>query len=126
MNVLLTNPILISLEAAKLVLEDGQTGVIEFTLFDQPMRLIVDSSEYEYDINVSVNDSVRLKENFSILLADSKGIVKEIIPDYTEDRAKVLFDEIYPDQSVSKIDIEVSHSKASILIELPLSLIERI
>lgn len=126
MNVVLTEPIVISISSAKLVLEEGSTGTIEFTYLDQPLRLNIESTSYAYDIEIAVNDRVQLVESYSSLAANSKGIVQEIIPNVTEDRAKVLFDEIYPDQVINSIETHVITANPSVLVELPLGILEKI
>jgi hypothetical protein len=126
MNVLLTNPISITIASAKLVVEDGNRGTIEFTLFDQPVRLNLSSPDYVYDITVAIGDRVRLIENYSFLSVNSKGIIQAITPDYTEDRVSVLFDEIYPDQVAKPVEAHVVTARTSLLVELPLRLIEKI
>jgi hypothetical protein len=126
MNVVFANPISISLDSAKLVVEDGTVGTIEFTLFDQPVRLIIDSTEYSYDIDIAINDRVSLTEQFGALGPGSKGIVQQIIPDYTEDRAKVLFDEVYPDQILNPVEAHINTAITSLLIEVPLRLLEKV
>jgi len=126
MNVILTNPISITLASAKLVVEDDNRGTIEFKLFDQPVRLNLTASDYVYDITVAIGDRVRLIESYSFLLVDSKGTVQAITPDYTEDRVSVLFDEIYPDQIAKPVEAHVITARTSLLVELPLRLIEKI
>lgn len=126
MNVNLLSPIVININSAKLVVENDSRGTIEFTIFDQPVCLNIESSNYVYDTNISIGDRVKLIEQFGFLAVDSKGVVKEIIVDYTEDRAKVLFDEIYPDQVVKPVDAYVKSAITSLLIELPLRIIEKI
>ena len=56
MNVNLVSPILITLNSAKLVVEDSGQGTIEFTLFDQPVRLNIASTNYTYDTNIAIGE----------------------------------------------------------------------
>lgn len=125
MNVVLLDPITISISSAKLVVESDNRGTIEFMVLDQPVRLNIDSSDYIYDININVNDRVRLIENFGAFFVNSKGVVQEIVPDNTEDRAKVLFDEIYPDQTLNNTSAQVNSAVTSILAEVPLRILEK-
>ncbi|MDD5650199.1 MAG: hypothetical protein PHF86_07285 [Candidatus Nanoarchaeia archaeon] len=126
MNVLITDPITISISSAKLIVEDNNRGTIEFVILDQPARINIESSKYTYDIDINVDDRVQLKESFSSFNVGSKGVVKEIIPDNTEDRAKVLFDEIMPDQDIDLINVSINMTRPKILIELPLKILEKI
>jgi hypothetical protein len=93
---------------------------------DQPVRLNITSSDYIYDIIIAVDDRVKLIEHFGALNVDSSGIVTEIIPDRTEDRVKVLFDQIYPDQIIKPVEAHVNSAVTSLLVELPLRLVEKI
>jgi len=126
MNVTLPNPISVTISSAKLVVEDDNRGTIEFTILDQPVRLNIASSEYIYDINIAVGDRVKLIANFGALNVNSTGIVQEIIVSRTEDHAKVLFDFIVPDQTISPVEAHIVSANASILVDLPLRLLEKI
>jgi hypothetical protein len=126
MNVSLINPISITVNSAKLVVEDDSRGTIEFTILDQPVRLNIESSDYVYNTNISVDDRVKLIENYGALKVDSEGTVKEIIVSATEDHAKVLFDYIIPDQTLEPVEVHIISASASILIDLPLRVIEKI
>lgn len=124
MNVILTNPISVLISSAKLVVEDSGRGTIEFTLLDQPVRLNILSSDYTYDIIPVVGDRVKLIENFGSFSIGSTGVLQKIIPDYTEDRAVVLFDTIYPDQIITPVEAHINSTITSLLVELPLRIIE--
>jgi hypothetical protein len=126
MDVTLTDPINISISSAKLVVEDSGTGTIEFTVLGQPVRLNIDSTSYTYDIDIAIDDRVQLIEAFGALAIGSKGIVQEIVPDYTEDKIKVLFDEIFPDQILDPAETHVVTTIPTVFIELPLSIVEKI
>jgi len=126
MNITLTPEISFVLSNAKLVFEDEQSGTIEFMFLNQPFRLNIDKAYYSYDINLNVGDRVNLLENYGAFGQNSKGTLKEIIPDNTEDKVKVLFDEIIPDQIIKPVQVNVESSMASVLVELPLRLIEKI
>jgi len=126
MNVTLINPITISLSSAKLVVESDNRGTIEFLLLDQPVRLNILSSEYIYNTTIAINDRIKTLENFSTLSQNSQGTVLEIIPDRTEDRVKVLFDKIIPDQVINSVDAHVNSAVTSLIIEVPLRIVEKI
>jgi hypothetical protein len=126
MDVILTEPIIVSINSAKLVIEDNGRGTIEFIVLEQPVRLNIESTSYVYDTTININDRVRLIEAFSAISIGSEGIVTEIIPDSTEDRAKVLFDLIYPDQTLKQVETLVTETIPKVLIELPLDIIEKI
>ncbi len=126
MNVILKNPILVSVSSAKLVIEDGGRGTVEFTILDQPVRLNIESSNYNYDINIVEGDKVRLIEPYGVFDVNSKGVVQKIIPNETEDRVKVLFYEVYPDQVLESVSISVDLTKPLILFEVPLRFVEKI
>lgn len=126
MNVILTEPIVISISSAKLVVEDSARGTIEVSVLEQPVRLNIESTSYTYDIDIAIHDRVRLVEAFGAFALNSKGVVTQIIPDYTEDRAKVLFDEIYPDQTLSCVEAQVTTTIPTILVEVPLKILEKI
>lgn len=126
MNVNLTSPIAITIDSAKLVVEDSGSGTIEFMLFNQPVRLCIDSTNYVYDINFAIGDRIRLLQNFSFLSQNSEGIVVEIIADYTNDLVKVLFDHIIPDQTVNPAEVHIASSLISLMVEVPLSIVEKI
>lgn len=126
MNVILNPELTLTINNAKLVVEDGGSGTIQFTILGQPVSLNLDSSLYSYDINLNINDRVKLIEPYGAFDISSEGIVQEIIPDYTQDRAKVLFDKIYPEQILKNVEAYVKLSMTSILVELPLSLLEKI
>jgi hypothetical protein len=126
MNVVLASPISVLISSAKLVVEDSGRGTIEFTIMNQPVRLNILSTDYTYDIIPAVGDRVKLIENFGAFNVDSQGILQEIIVDNTEDRAKVLFDIIYPDQTIKPVEAHVSSTVTSLLVELPLRFIEKL
>jgi hypothetical protein len=126
MNVTLTSPISISLSTAKLVVEDGDLGTIEFKLFDQPVRLLVNKTDYTYDVTIAVGDRVKLIQAFSNFAIDSSGVVQKITPDYTEDKISVLFDSIIPDQVVQPVEAHIISTHATLLVELPLSYVEKV
>jgi len=126
MNIILINPISILIESAKLIVEDDDTGTIEFSVLGQPVRLSINSGDYVYDSQINLEDRVKLTEAFSILKEDSKGVVKKIILDVTEDRVQVLFDEIYPDQIAKNIEAHIVSTVLSLLIEIPLRIVEKI
>jgi len=126
MDVVLIDPILISIDSAKLVVEDNARGTIEFTIFDQPVRLNIESTSYAYDIDIAVDDRVKTVEIFGALAIDSEGIVQKIIPDNTYDRAEVLFDVIFPDQILKPIEAHIVSASATLLIEVPLRILEKI
>lgn len=126
MNVLLNDPISILVNSAKLVIESDGRGTIQFTVLGQPVCLNIDSSDYIYDIEIAVNDRVRLIETYGAFATNSEGIVKEIIPDRTEDRIKVLFDVIFPDQTLKNVETHVQSSAISVIDEVPLSKVEKI
>jgi hypothetical protein len=126
MNVLLNDPISILVNSAKLVIESDGRGTIQFTVLDQPVCLNIDSSDYIYDIEIAVNDRVRLIETYGALAMNSEGVVKEIIPDRTEDRVKVWFDVILPDQTLANVEAHVQSNAISVMDEVPLSKVEKI
>ncbi|MDD5650104.1 MAG: hypothetical protein PHF86_06775 [Candidatus Nanoarchaeia archaeon] len=125
MDVILTDPISITVSSAKLVIEDSSRGTIEFTVLDQPVRLNIESTSYVYDIEIVIGDRVRLTEPFSAFAENSNGIVKEIIPDRTEDKAKVWFDRIYPNQSVENVEAHIDTTVVSIMAEVPIRILEK-
>ena len=127
MNVTLVNPVSITFDSAKLVVEDSGQGTIELMLLGQPVRLYIPSTDYIYDISFQVGDTVRLLENFGAFHQNSQGTVEEIIPDYTSDRVKVLFNQIIPDQIIKPVDeAYVISTAVSLLIEVPIDLLEKI
>lgn len=126
MNVTFLDPISIIVSSAKLIVEDEGKGTIEFNLFDQPVRLVVDSSDYVYDTEIEIGDRVKLIEPFSGLLANSKGTVKVITPGRTEDIIEVWFDEIFPDQTFDYTEVNVYTSAVSISVNVPIEKIEKI
>lgn len=125
MNVILTEPISVVVDSAKLVVEDSGSGTIEFTIFNQPVRLNIESTRYVYDIEIEVGDRVRLTESFSALSENSNGILKEIIPDRTEDKAKVWFDEVFPNQTLKNVEAHVVTSDVSVFVEVPIRILEK-
>jgi len=128
MDVILNPPIDITLSSAKLVLEnaDDGVGVIEFQIYEQPVRIVVSSSAYSWDTIFSVGDRVKLTSEYSTLGANSEGELKEIIIDSTEDKADVLFDKIYPDQSFDDEHNEVQSTTISLLFRVPLNLLAKV
>jgi len=128
MDVIFNNPINITLSSAKLVLENAEDGVgiVEFQIFEQPCRLVITSTEYYWDTIFSVGDRVRLTDTFGALETNSEGELKEIIIDPTEDKADVLFDTIYPDQSFDDEHNEVQSSDISLLFRVPLNLLAKV
>lgn len=126
MNVILNPELSLTISNAKLVLEDGNSGTIQFMILGQPVSLNLDSSLYSYDINIRVNDRVKLTESYGVFNINSEGIIQEIIPDFTEDRAKILFDKVFPDQDLKNVEANVRLSSLSIVVELPLRLLEKI
>jgi len=77
MRVSLFAPIVVNVNAAKLVLETDGRGVLEFTLLEQPVRLYVDSTSYIYVTDIVIGDRVKLIENFASFSVNSNGIVKK-------------------------------------------------
>lgn len=126
MNVLLNDPISILVDTAKLVIESDGRGTIQFTVLGQPVCLNIDSTDYIYDIEIAVNDRVRLTETYGSLGMNSEGVVKEIIPDRTEDRIKVWFDIIFPDQTLTNVEAHIQTNTISVMNEVPLSKVEKI
>jgi len=125
MNVVLITPISILIDSAKLVVEDGGSGTIELMILGQPVRLNIPSTDYVYDILLVIGDRVKLIHSFSSLALNSSGTIEEIIADPTQDRVKVLFDEIYPDQIVKPGEVHVRSTITSLLVELPLEYVEK-
>lgn len=126
MNVLLNETISVIVNTAKLVVESDGRSTIEFTILDQPVRLNIDSTDYTYDIDIVVGDRVSLKEDYGVLSANSSGIVKEIIPDRTQDKVKVYFDEVLPNRTFENVEANADTTTVSIIIELPLSEVEKV
>lgn len=125
MNVVLNTPISISVNVAKLIIESDGRSTIEFSVLDQPVRLNIDSTDYVYDINIAINDRVILIEAFGALAVNSTGIVKEIIPDRTQDRVKIWFDQVYPNQFLKNVEANVEANIVSLMVELPLAKVEK-
>jgi len=108
------------------VVSDSGRGTIEFTLLGQPVRLNVDSTQYTYDININVGDRVKLIQGYSTLAINSSGIVQSIIPDYTQDKAVVLFDQVFPDQVMNyPAEADVTSSTVAISVQLPLEILQK-
>jgi hypothetical protein len=102
MNANFITPIQINLTQAKLVYEnlsDG-LGTVEFQIDEQPMRMLVATSSYNYDSNIRVGDRVKLILGYSTLGVGSSGILQQIFVDPTQDKAVVLFDTIVPNQDI--------------------------
>lgn len=126
MNVNLISPISITVTSAKLVVEDSGTGTIELTILGQPVRLNILSTDYTYDINIAIGDRVQLTSDFGAFHTGSSGIVQKIIPDYTQDTIMVLFDTIFPDQVINPVDANVILSAVSLLVQVPLNIVQKI
>jgi hypothetical protein len=127
MNVTLVNPVSIVFDSAKLVVEDSGLGTLELMILGQPVRLYVSSTDYVYDISFQVGDTVRLLENFGAFAQNSQGTVQEIIPDYTQDKAKVLFNQILPDQTINPAgEAHVISTAVSLLAEVPVEILEKV
>jgi len=127
MNVILTPSINISVNNAKLLFEnlDDGTGTIEFTIEEQPVRLVVCYSSYVFDTAFKIGDRVKLKETWAGFEANSEGILREIIIDSTRDRGLVFFDKAYPDQSfISDNETNVVSTNISITVETSLDILE--
>lgn len=125
MNVIITEPITIIVSSAKLVVEDSGRGTIEFMVLGQPVRLNIESTQYVYDIEIEIGDRVRLTEPYSAFAENSSGVVKEIIIDRTVDKAKIWFDQIYPDQAIESVEAHVVTSDVSVFTEVPISILEK-
>jgi hypothetical protein len=101
MNVIFNTPLVLTLSSAKLLLEDTGFGTIQFKFLDQPMTLSVTSSSYHYDTVFNVGDRVKLIHEISYFGINSEGILQAIILDPTDDKADVLFDTIYPNNTIT-------------------------
>ena len=121
MDVILNTPINITLSSAKLVVEDGGYGTIQFTIFDQPCCIVITSYGYVYDTIFSEGDRVRLFLAFGSLGIGSEGILQKIIIDPTDDKAEVLFDIIVPNQSFFDETNVVQSGVISLLFTVPLA-----
>jgi hypothetical protein len=126
MNVNLTSPISIDVTTAKLIVEDGNQGTIEFTLLGQPVRLYIASSDYSYITNIVVGDRIILLQSFGGFDINSSGIVQAIIPSITDDQVTVCFDQVYPDKIVDPVQANIVSSKPTIFMQVPLRLIQKI
>ena len=126
MNVRLIPPITITLDSAKLLLEDSLTGIVEFQINEQPQRLVLTYGSYIWDTTFASGDRVRLIESFGTFGLNSSGILQEIIIDTTDDKADVLFDTIYPNQVFSADVVETLSGNISILFRVPLRILEKI
>jgi uncharacterized membrane protein len=123
MNVLFNTPISITISSAKLLLEDDNTGTIQFKLLDQPCTLVIDKSQYIYDTTISVNDRVQLIHEVGYFGIGSQGIVQAIIPESTVDYVDILFDKIVPDNMfvIDDTVVKISSQVTSVLFRTLLS-----
>ena len=126
MNVNLTNPIAINVNMAKLIVEDNGQSAIEFTLLGQPVRLYISSTDYSYITDINIGDRVKLIENFAGLGINSNGIVSEIIPDVSDDQILVLFDQVFPDEILEPVQVNIISSKLTIKTQVPMRLVQKL
>ena len=126
MNVILNTPLSFTISSAKLVVEDEGRGTIEFTLLDQPVRLNLSSTDYDYDTIFAVNDRVKLLQSFGQFDINTTGTLIGIIADDTEDLADVLFDVIFPDQIYKPVEAHVISQALSLLVRVPLRYLQKI
>lgn len=127
MNVILTNPITVILQSGFLVSEGDGIGTVQFTIEEQPVTLAITSTDYIYDTIFESGDRVKITEEFGILGVNSEGEIQEIIIDSTDDKASVLFNVIYPNQTFETEDqLNAESGDVSVLITVPLRILAKI
>jgi len=124
MNVILNNPINVVLSSGFLASEGNGVGTVQFRIEEQPIALVITTSDYTYDTPFSIGDRVKLIEGYGSFAVNSEGVIKDIIIDSTDDKASVLFDTVFPDQVYGPFDIEVVSSKITSLLVVPLRLLQ--